>query len=383
MAELGLTKAVDSNGKIGAIQDLRGVAVMLVLLVHAINVVDLRVAHGVDAQRGFLSGFLSVNEFGACGVDLFFVISGFVMSLLLDRSAGEPRLVFMRKRLIRIAPLFWLAGLLFTILTWAVGRHIPIGLLVANVTILPPSPFHYDWPALVVGWSLGFELVFYALVTIALGRAEARKFLALLVATLALFAIVHAPRPGLLAVIANPIQLEFLCGIGVYALWSAVRESGKHAVLATIALAVGAGALLAQAAYGFPFVTDHLPIIAAKTSLARVVYWGLPWALVVLGYALLEPRLAARLSMWRRSVRLTGEASDALYLVHMSPLLLAETLMPANAVQPDLLILFLLAISWTTGVAAHIWVERPLLAALSRASFRRWSRSAPVISPTS
>ena len=87
--------------------------------------------------------------------------------------------------------------------------------------------------------------------------------------------------------------------------------------------------------------------------------------------------------MWRRSVRLTGEASYALYLVHMSPLLLAETLMPANAVQPDLLILFLLAISWTTGVAAHIWVERPLLAALSRASFRRSPRAAPVISPTS
>lgn len=380
-AELG--KAVDSNGKIGAIQDLRGVAVMLVLLVHSINVVDLRVAHGVDGKTGFLPGFLSINEFGACGVDLFFVISGFVMSLLLDRSAGEARSVFMRKRLIRIAPLFWLAGLLFTVLTWAVGRHIPIGLLVANVTILPPSPFHYDWPALVVGWSLGFELVFYALVTIALGRAEARKFLALLVATLALFAIVRPPHPGLFAVIANPIQLEFLCGIGVYALWTAVKQSPRHAFFASVALAVGAGALLSQAIYGFPFVTDHLPIIASKTSLARVVYWGLPWALVALGYLLLEPRLAARLSPWRRGVRLTGEASYALYLVHMSPLLLAETLLPANALQPDLLILLLLATSWTMGVAAHLWVERPLLSALSRASFRPWPRPASLISPTS
>src|SRR5690348_3871030 len=202
--------------KVGVVQDLRGIAVMLVVLVHATGLAHLRESRGVDAPSGFFAAHSSVGQFGACGVDLFFVISGFVMALLLSARRPTTRTEFLYKRFARIAPLFWLASVLFIGLNWVAGRQIGERALLTSLTILPTRIFHYDWPTLFVGWSLAYELVFYGIVAIALKQSHPRAIAAATVGTLALASVQHPPPPGLLAIFANPIQLEFLWGMAVF-----------------------------------------------------------------------------------------------------------------------------------------------------------------------
>lgn len=357
-----------SGNKVNAVQELRGVAVLLVLLVHAINVVDTRVYLGVDTDRGRISTFLAINEFGACGVDLFFVISGFVMALLLDRPHPESRTQFLAKRFLRIVPLFWLAALAFAVATLAVGRTITPGLLLAALTIIPPNPFHYEWPVLVVGWSLGFELAFYAAVTLVLHRRRAKTKLAIMIILLGIGSWVLRVPPGTFSVFANPIQLEFLWGIAAYTLWRLLDRRRSGWLIGMALFVVGGYLLAVQAAYGLSFFPDYMQIISAHTSLPRALLWGLPWAMIAMGYILFEPRMSSDHAPIRSLLQVTGEGSYALYLTHMTICLFFETLIPPQAVPADLLILGIIASAWLTGIAAHFAVEKPLLKKLGTMS---------------
>lgn len=368
--------------KIGVVQDLRGVAVMLVVLVHATGVASIREGRGFDPAAGFFASHRSIGEFGACGVDLFFIISGFVMALLLVSRRPSTRSEFLFKRFVRIVPLFWLASLVFIGLNWAVGRQIGEPALLTSLTILPTRIFHYDWPTLFVGWSLAYELVFYGIVAIALNHSHPRTIAAASVGTLALASVRYPAPPGLLAIVANPIQLEFLWGMAAFGLWRRFGGSRYSRRLGLTLLLIG-GALLAPQAYHLPFGSGYLLIISSETSIQRAFFWGFPWALVVLGGLFLEPRPVSIRSPARQMLRLTGEASYSIYLAHLSVMFLAETLLPADLVAADLLVISLVACAWITGIAVHIFVERPLLAAVSRVKFRGSKMPLPLISPTS
>lgn len=367
--------------KVGIVQDLRAVAVMLVVLVHATGLAHIRESRGVDASAGFFASHGSVGQFGACGVDLFFVISGFVMALLLSAERRTTRSEFLYKRFARIAPLFWLASLLFIALNWVAGRHIGERALLTSLTILPTRIFHYDWPTLFVGWSLAYELVFYGIVAIALKQSHPRAIAAATVGTLALASVQHPPPSGLLAIVANPIQLEFLWGMAVFGLWHTFSGS-RHARPVGVTLMLIGGGLLAPQVCHLPFRTGYLLIISADTSIQRAIFWGLPWALVVLGAVLWEPKSAKSRSRGRSLLRLTGEASYSIYLVHLSVMFLGETSLPSNILPADMLVVCTFACACAAGIAAHIWVERPLLKALSRVKVRR-TQPLLLTSPTS
>lgn len=368
--------------KILSIQDLRGVAVLLVVLVHSINVVDYRVSRHVDSALGHIATFLSLNEFGAAGVDLFFVISGFVMALLIERGDFAGRGDFLWRRFLRIVPLFWLATWAYTLLCVLVGRRYIAPTLWANWTIIPFNPSWVDLPVLVIGWSLAFELVFYLLVALVLARKRPRLALCgLLLALVWCASCVRIPA-GTLAVLANPIQLEFLWGIVVYTLCAGRPACRATRIIGTCLIAVGCYVLARQILYGLPFNADFGLIFTGATSFARAMRWGLPWACVVAGYVLIEQHLPDRPGPVRQMLRKTGESSYALYLVHLPICMLAETLLHGDALPPDMLIVAVCLLSWIAGMATHKWIERPLLRALGKVRFPAGSRRvAPVLQP--
>lgn len=296
--------------KLRSIQVLRAVAACAVVVLHAYPE-----AHAPIGNAGY----------GAAGVDLFFVISGFIMaSVAQGQTAGQ----FLRDRLWRIYPLWWVA-----VLPWLF--MVPRGptFILSSLSLWPIYAGGYYVPVLKVGWTLSFELLFYLGMTLAIATRAA--------APLALYALfllgaLTTANP-LLHFIGNPLALEFLMGV-------LVARLPRHRALGLL-IPLG----LSLFALTSPGIGDVEASLGPQWALSRVLQWGVPAALVVWGVLSLE-----RLFKHRRfdlPVAI-GDASYSIYLFHpLAALGLAFT-WPIR-----------LGIALATGWAMHILVERKLLAA--------------------
>ena len=207
------------------IQYLRGLAATGVVIFHAYA--------DPLAPTGFSF------ELGAHGVDVFFVISGFIMY----SAARDERFVqFISRRLIRVFPLYWIATIVAVAIYLAFGGNRPSGTeTVLSLALIP----HYSeahrseiWPILVPGWTLSYELFFYAL--FAVGIATRRVVAVPILAIVALVTLGALVRPVLapLVVATNPLLIEFALGLLI-----AVVMHRLPALLPIVALASLAAAL--------------------------------------------------------------------------------------------------------------------------------------------
>jgi len=270
---------------------------------------------------------------GNAGVDIFFVISGFIITRVLgQRTAGD----FARDRLTRIYPIYWLA--LLPLLPWG-GAFDPARL--ATSASLWPWFGAINLPYLVPGWTLMYELLFYAGACLVLWRGWTRWLLG--AAFLACFLL--AARHPLLGFLGNPIIFEFLFGVAL----AKVRPTRLRALgAAALLLGLLCFPLLADPRFGIPD-WNFLPT-------DRALIWGIPALLVVWGGLQWEGCFEGR---WWRLLVLGGEASYALYLSHATVLLFA----PHNpylklALMPPLCVLISLPV--------HRWIELPVTRAARR-----------------
>lgn len=114
--------AIDTD-RLDSVQILRGVAAMAVVFNHA----AIWLVHdpSIDMPRSLLAPIPAFAEFGGFGVDLFFVISGFVMTLGAGRFAGRRgALMFLAQRFVRVAPLFYLFSLVMLAVMLVGGQRI-------------------------------------------------------------------------------------------------------------------------------------------------------------------------------------------------------------------------------------------------------------------
>ena len=142
-----------SNDHLLSIQYLRAVAALMVVFHHIIN------------AKPWLFNPLENYPSLATGVDIFFVISGFIMYVA---ARNEAPLEFLKKRIIRIVPLYWVATLAFVIvktklhifsLTPEDWLHIAKSL--AFIPHHDPTNPGKIWPYLIQGWTLNYEMFFY------------------------------------------------------------------------------------------------------------------------------------------------------------------------------------------------------------------------------
>jgi exopolysaccharide production protein ExoZ len=197
------------------IQYLRGLAAMLVVWHHA------------QGQIGSWR-FIGASTFGSYGVDLFFVISGFIMLVTTwDKPIGPAE--FIRHRIRRVVPLYWLTTLLMVAL--ALIAPALFKTLKFDAASLAKSLFFIPYyslsfpdlirPLLVPGWSLNYEMFFYAIFAATLLlRREMRlpAVLAVLIALVALGLAIH-PQSAPAFVYTDPIILEFAAGMILGRLW--------------------------------------------------------------------------------------------------------------------------------------------------------------------
>jgi exopolysaccharide production protein ExoZ len=323
----------------------------------------------------------SVN-IGAYGVDLFFVISGFIISYIGARSPDG----FFVRRLIRIVPFYWVA----TLFVFVVAAQWPylmrttradwVQLLFSLVFIPRETAYAGMFPTLILGWSLNYEMYFYVLFALSLLVTRRRTPLlcaALIAATVLIVTLSGTTNPSLLFY-SRPLVFEFCFGIGCFYLLE-IAERRIHQ-LQTV---TGARTTLMLCAT-LAFLLLGLAEYHARDGWPRFITGGVPASMLVLSVLLLERiyGLAAK----SRAVFLLGESSYILYLIH--PYIIYTILrlvIPGarNLSGPVVaaLIAALMAISASAAVAIHIWFEKPLLSFL-RARLLRHRTGKPLTAQT-
>lgn len=242
---------------------------------------------------------------GAWGVDVFFVISGFIMALV----TAKPTRHFLTKRIIRVVPLYWLG----TLGVFAIALLLPSLLdnttadlegLIKSLLFIPYQKGEYVQPLLFLGWTLNFEMFFYALFAMAMAINHRHRLLicSAMIAALVLLGQVMAFEAVVPAFYTDAILLEFIFGMGCYALYA--RTAAWRARLATgtrwTLVLLGVACLACM-----PF-SDAL-----DPMLGRAGYWGIPalFGFLAIVHGLSSIRLPTALV-------LIGDASFSLYLFH-------------------------------------------------------------------
>jgi exopolysaccharide production protein ExoZ len=296
--------------KLVSIEFLRGVAALMVLHAHLkFPILD---ACGADSLPAFLR-----PVWGACGVDLFFVISGFVIALSCDRPGTNWR-GFLTARLSRIVPIYALFSLVC--LATPVFRNVPATAdVIANSFLYLPlfNDGAFAGTLHPYGWTLSFEMGFYlvaALVVAAAGRRAPEVLFAIFgLGPIALFAISPEPGSVFLRFLLSPLAIEFALGIIAYRIVSQKLprlSGGMFLVAGLVGFGIGFGRTEHLASF-----TDVLA--RGELALERVVCWGLPAFLVVVGFAAVERRIESQSRKWPLAgvCSFFGEISFTLYLV--------------------------------------------------------------------
>lgn len=339
------------------IQALRAVAALMVVLVHSIYLWHNRILHEAVPQYW-------MN--GAAGVDIFFVISGFVMTITLpglDRYENPAR-VFLWRRITRIIPLYWLATSLKVALVLAIPaavmhRGVSLTNVIGSYFFIPTvNADGVVAPVIVQGWTLNYEMLFYVVFTgCLLLRTATLRLLVLMLSTMAVISILHPIWHWPIQTLLSPMLVEFLFGVVIAKLTVRRRLPGVRSGL--VFVIAGFVAILT--------LYPHLPESSPVVNTWRFLIWGIPAGAIVLGMVALEPVLGERFPRW---VVVAGNASYAVYLVQTFVLPVVGISVGRLHVSPVaallLVTVFGLSLSFIAGDLVHRFIELPVLAKLKR-----------------
>lgn len=366
--------------QLNSIQALRGIAAFGVFCCHLISI-----EQSVSGRPAKLTG---LADSGAFGVDLFFVISGFVMVWVaaeLPRGWRSAR-AFLIARIVRIYPLWWMfAGL--AAIGYVLLYHVPWDApRVAGMDISGPSHLLHSlalWPqpghpVLGAGWTLVHEMYFYVGFTILILLTPIHYRLRVLlgwgiaVSIGALNGLSTGFASNVLGLIFHPMMLQFLFGAAIaYAVKRDILHRARLAVCVGILLLLIGMTRLDIAVYqGVSDLIGAAPIPAETLPWRRTLLIGSAAGALVYGLVSLERAPSKALTLPKPLTRL-GDWSYSLYLCHMLTISVAAraTYAVMDAASPWSIAVFLIAATSLTLATAWLsfeFVERPLIAYFKR-----------------
>ena len=341
--------------KIKNIQALRGVAVLLVVLLHLAI---------IERKYGGTKPILSdIIEFGIFGVDLFFVISGFVIVTVTRGQFQDAKkaLIFLYHRASRIYPAYWvysllvLGVLLFNPL-WVNSSQGNQENIISSFLLLPSETL----PLVMVGWTLIHEMYFYMIFFLILMVIPERHMpLTLLfwgVGVIILNFSLESPDP-FATLACHPLTLEFIGGcflaIIYFRISDSIMENRTLLILASVGLTAS---ILGYNSY------QHFTGQVDPQGWWRILIFGVPALLIVFCFIKMERNGYIAHS----SLIIIGDASYSIYLSHVLTLSAAGRvwgIFSNNAPYDNVVMvpmLFMLVI--VVGIASYLFIEKPLLA---------------------
>jgi len=336
--------------------------------IRALAAVMVLIGHTIAEAEHYLSVDLPFDTVPwTRGVDMFFVLSGFIIMLSGHRLFGQPEatLSFLRRRLRRVVPLYWFfTTLMLGVLLLSPGATKDTVLdwqqIAASYLFLPYE--RYDGrvaPILSLGWTLNYEIFFYVVFAISLTVRTlwAPSIVLLLWVIAGAFA---GFEETVLRAWSNPIVLEFCFGLWV-GHWFVRRKSPLNASRA-IALLCAVVALVL------------LYVLHQINGLPRFLAAGLPSALLVFGMAVFWPSNAPE-TFGGRICETLGDSSYALYLSHRFALrsvtLAVIPALPAGQTGAWVYVGLATVSALILGSIVHFCLERPMF--LSRRRPVRWA----------
>jgi exopolysaccharide production protein ExoZ len=350
--------------KIANIQGLRGIAILLVIFIH-LMAMDKKFGHG----ERILSDFFII---GASGVDLFFVISGFVLVATRRGVFQHPASIlhFFYNRLTRIYPLYWFycAMILAVFLVrpeWVPPLREGRAFIMESLLLLPQNGF----PFLPIAWALVHVIYFYCVFTILMMASEKRlTSLLMLWALLVIFGnLLYKYGPfsqstPIIKLITSPLTIEFIAGCVI----AKVIQRGIKSLGGTFMIV---GAVLLLTGYGLFYAVA--PGTGPKDWL-RVAIFGIPCILMVYGAVAME--LSSN-SVFPRWICFLGDASYSTFLSHAIVLLAIGRLWGALFSVPGkidnlLVMLVMIGVALSIGIGSYLTIERWLSSLFQRIGMR-------------
>lgn len=316
------------------IQYLRAIAALMVVIHHA------------REPQSWLYNPLEAYPAFAWGVDIFFVISGFIMYVA---ATNEKPYEFIKKRIIRVVPLYWFSTLLLLLVLtkfkpFAITSDEFIHLVKSFFFVPHYSPDHPEkiYPYLIAGWILNYEMFFYAIFAVGLVFRKTALICSLVIIGLVITGSLSSFDNAIMKAYTNSILLEFLGGLWVGYFYRKEVIPAQFSILMLVGLTI---------LFSIPFIqTEHVMAMRIVSSI-----------FVILGaVSFINAPVDSRL------LGLLGDASYSIYLTHsVLSIRIAHKIWSAVPVtgilQFMVWIALTLTISIVVGVLVYWLVEKPAL----------------------
>jgi exopolysaccharide production protein ExoZ len=331
------------NEQILSIQYLRAFAALAIVFHHA---------------REQFPGFQAIfpSDIGSAGVDIFFVISGFIMVFITETGDHSPS-KFIWNRIIRIVPLYWFYTAI-TVLLYAVasglfrGNGLTLSHVILSLLFIPhqnPGDLSLS-PLIKIGWTLNYEMFFYLIFAISMSINYSRRVLITCV-FLVLLVMINSSKlislPPELEFYCRDIVLEFAAGMLLCHAYRAGKIKGKI-LIGTILLSLGISALIIN--------------MSPDLTTFRAIKLGIPAMAIVSGLLAFEHSLPKL-----RLPLLIANASYSIYLSHIMVIAILRYLYPrfgiptAGLISTLTFVLISLTMGILCGMVSFFVVEKPLL----------------------
>ena len=357
-----MKKLHSENGTIYGLQYMRGIAAMMVVLFHLKERLPPHIAPLLDNGRG--------------GVDIFFIISGFIIYYITQNSEELKPKTFIKKRAFRILPLYWFVFLASTFLFFSNYdlKLIARGFFLLHRDYQANSP-EFDINIFSVAWTLTYEFYFYAIFLVCSLISRRYRGMLTSISLLSLPVILQiyfngkfslsstasAQVPGngfisqFLHILSNTMIYEFVLGIALCKLYFYLREKTTPIIvwraLFLLATALSFSIFLHDVKLWFGIHGRHIGNISNAFGFSGFMYMAVPFALMFIFYEL------SRFKTIITPLVFLGDISYSLYLCHWFVNRLFTDYIPNfNGINSFLVIL---ALSLLMAYVCHLYIEKP------------------------
>lgn len=350
----------DGNRTLLSLQVIRGLSALAIAAFHTSVIMG-------RPQYGAVQVFVWQTSRCWMGVNLFFVLSGFIIFFAHGKDVGRPRRLsgYAWRRMCRVYPVYWLflSAFIFAALSGYGYQsfRLTLGDLMSAYTLV-----HWiDNPTLPlkVAWTLVFEISFYMMFAILIvSRRLGALAFGLWLAVILIASFMGSLRMGWMSM----WNVNFFYGAAAYWLFKHLDNRWALPILAAGA------AILAILIIGHP---GYANVEIQQSTPFWLMLVGLPWCLILLGLALAERRYQFQPP---RFLVLLGEASFATYLIHSAVISAMCQLVHhhvADLLPAQVAFALILGTAMTVGVIGHYVVERPVLGLIKRLDLHRQVRS--------